>query len=124
MWVNRAICSLFMVAFLGACATAPPARSYPERPFTVEKLETVRVGMTASELTELFGQPDTTYAMQFGTETDRAWNGVAFRYYAERDPRYRWVDRWKKNTFYFYRTDEDLRLNHWVLEHEPQSPTP
>lgn len=110
--------ALTLAVILGACAVGPRPRSYPERPFTDSMLGQVRVGMPADSLVALFGQPDTVYEMTFGARTDREWKGVAYRYYAAKDRMYRFVDAWKKNTFYFFRSPTGLVLNHWVVEHE------
>lgn len=108
---------LSFAVLLGACATGPAPRSYPVRPFDDARLRHVQVGISADSIVALFGQPDTVYEMTFGSKTDREWEGVAYRYYAAKDPLYQYVDEWKKNTFYFYRSPRGLVLNHWVIEH-------
>lgn len=117
-----AILALAAALLLSACAVAPPPRAYPERPFDASMLERVRVGIPADSIIALFGPPDTLYEMTFGAKTERPWEGVAYRYYAARDPLYRYADEWKKNTFYFYRSPQGLVLNHWVIEHRTRSP--
>lgn len=109
---------LLFTLLLGACAVGPAPRSYPDRPFHDARLSHVQVGISADSLISLFGQPDSIYDMTFGAQTDREWEGVAYRYYAARDLMYQHVDEWKKNTFYFYRSPRGLVLNHWVIEHQ------
>lgn len=117
-WRIVALTLTILTLILGACAVAPAPRSYPERPFHDSRLSQVQVGISADSLIALFGQPDTIYDMTFGAKTDREWDGVAYRYYAAKDPLYQYVDEWKKNVFYFYRSPEGLVLNHWVVEHQ------
>lgn len=112
------LATLGLAVLLGACAAGPAPRSYPDRPFSDTKLSHIRVGLPADSLIALFGQPDTIYELTFGAKTDRKWDGVAYRYYVAKDPLYQYVDEWKKNTFYFYRSPEGLVLNHWVVEHQ------
>ena len=110
--------TLAVAVLLGACAARPAPRSYPVRPFDDARLRHVQVGISADSIIALFGQPDTIYEMTFGSKTDREWEGVAYRYYAAKDPLYQYVNEWKKNTFYFYRSPRGLVLNHWVIEHQ------
>lgn len=116
--------SAILAFALGACATRSAPRSYPVRPFYDDLLAHVRVGMPADSLVLLFGPPDTTFEMTFGSKTDRQWQGVVYRYYVAKDPMYQYVDEWKKNTFYFYRSPQGLLLNHWVIEHRMARPEP
>lgn len=114
------ITTLFALALcvvLGACMAAT-ARTYPVRPFHDATLARVDTGITADSLVALLGQPDSIYAMTFGKRTGSEWPGMAYRYYAARDTSYQFVDRWKKNVFYFYKDPTGrLRLNHWLIEY-------
>lgn len=117
---SRAVIPALAAALLlSACAAAsrPLPRGYPERQFNTAILDHVRAGIPANSIIALFGPPDTVYEMTFGAKTGRPWDGVAYRYYAARDPLYRYTDEWKRNTFYFYRSPYGLVLNHWVIEH-------
>jgi len=113
---------LALAATLAACVATAPRRFYPPRPFHDDNVARLQVGMPAEAVVALFGAPDTTYAMRFGADTGREWEGVAYRYYVVRDPAYVHVDRWKKNVFYFQRAEDgSLRLNHWSIEHRTEA---
>jgi hypothetical protein len=119
MHIRLVLVVIASAVLLSACAvTTAPRRSYPTRPFNETLLSQVAVGMTPEVLTEMFGRPDTTYTMTFGKAVGEECEGVAYRYYAAKDPIYVFNDEWKKNTFYFHRTPSGaLLLNHWSIEH-------
>ena len=116
---NRKVASALMAVLLvSACTATAPRRSYPERPFNEVTLSQVAVGIAPEALTQIFGAPDATYPMTFGSAVGQEWDGVAYRYYAAKNPLYVFADEWLSNTFYFRRAETGaLSLNHWNIEH-------
>jgi hypothetical protein len=113
-----AICVVLgSVLLLAACA-AHTGSMYPPRPFTEPNIAQVQIGVGSEVLEQLFGRPDSIYTLTFGKDVGEEWVGVAWRYYAVRDPKYVTTVEWKRNVFYFHRGPAgELRLNHWALEH-------
>lgn len=109
---------MVLAVTVSACMSAGSTRVYPVRPFYDAVLAQIDTGITPDSLVAVLGQPDTTYAMTLGKAAGSEWAGVAYRYYATQDTSYKFVDRWKRNVFYFYKDRAGrLRLNHWTIEH-------
>ncbi len=100
---------------------------YPgHQTFTQANLAQVHVGMSASEVRALFGNPDEIYIGRFGSAVGEEWRGQVWIYFTEKDSRLRRVKRYRKNVFVFYPaqgSDDELRLNHWEMERYLGLPT-
>jgi hypothetical protein len=78
--------------------------------------------MTAEEVRSILGDPHESFITRLGQESEGgAWDATVWIYFGERDERYLEVERLRKDMFFFYPPDGDMRLNHWVLEVERRS---
>lgn len=118
---NRYITLLFLwsciccVIFL-RCAV-PYSYSYPgHRTFTGDNIESLHVGMSYSEVSRIFGEPDEQYVSNFGADVGEEWLGRVWIYFVKLDRKLRYAKRYMKNTFVFYPSEGDMRLNHWAFE--------
>lgn len=109
---------VLVVALLVTCLACATTRySYPgHKTFIEDNIEQIRVGMGAEELQSIFGEPDETFRASFGAAVGSEWEGEVWLYFTSIDPSYKYVKRYKKNTFVFVLSNGKLKLNHWELE--------
>lgn len=84
--------------------------------FTVDNINQLRTGMSPDEVRAIFGSPDKVYDASFGKNVGEPWPGRVWLYFTKVDPKFRHVERYKKNLLIFYLLGEQMRLNHWVIE--------
>lgn len=101
-----------------------------DRLLEMHKGDSIHVGINYYELTNILGRaPDTVYTAEFGTATARPWTGKVHKYFMDFDPRFKMYvqrrgiiqleegkHRRMENTYVFYETEGNLRLNHWREE--------
>lgn len=116
--IRRSAVGVIAIALAVGCAPINYAPRFPERPeFHETALQRVRVGMNAAQIVALFGQPDRTYELTLGADTDREWKGRVYEYFVRRDTLYEHQPRYYTNRFTFSLESEPPRLNHWIIEH-------
>ena len=90
---------------------------YPgHKTFIVDNVAKLKIGMTATEIRQIFGNPDEEYGANFGSNVGEEWKGRVWLYFTELDTSLKHAKRYKKNMFVFYPSSGDMRLNHWKIE--------
>ena len=108
-----------LAGLLGAvlgCASSAPYMYPGHKSLTPDTAAQLRVGMSPTEIKELFGAPDQEYEMKFGADVGNEWKGYVWIYFTEVDKRLKHVRRYKKFMLVFYPPGPNMMLNHWVPE--------
>jgi hypothetical protein len=103
--------------FLYSCAIPYEFPTYPgHKTFVDSNTRKLKVGMTSEDFKTIFGMPDKMYNATFGEDVGEAWTGQVWLYFTERDAKFQYVKRYKKNMFVFYPSGRKTLLNHWAIE--------
>ena len=107
---------LFLISCLIPILFSGCATTGTRHIFITEDIQTLHPGMSLDELKLIFGEPDTSYSMEFGGDTEREWNALVVKYFGKRDKAYRYFTRYLTNQFVFYIEGNEMKLNNWNIE--------
>ncbi|MDI6781328.1 MAG: trypsin-like peptidase domain-containing protein [bacterium] len=88
------------------------------RRFNKDNRDKIRKGIGIEEIKYYFGNPDYIYESKLGEKTAKSWDAVVYKYYLDKDTRFKHVDHQLQNTFVFYRGANGSILNNWTLQYE------
>jgi hypothetical protein len=90
-----------------------------KRHITFEKssIKKVMKGMTTYEIKKIFGIPDVIYECDMGENTDNTWKGLVYEYFMGLDSTYKFVTKYKTNSFIFWTGNDPPTLYYWHIEY-------
>ena len=85
--------------------------------FTDENILNLRFGMSESEVKRMFGEPSRRYGRVYNHDGKRVAVTI-LRYQIATDRNFRYVERWKQNTFIFHNSYDDQGLVFWEVQED------
>jgi hypothetical protein len=85
--------------------------------FTDANIQQLRLGMSESEVKQRFGEPSRRYERVFEFDGERKAVTI-LRYRISTDRKFKFVERWKQNTFIFNNSYDDQSLAFWEIQED------